>query len=425
MAISWVPFSPKALDFLKHSDAKLNILDGSVRSGKTIAMTVRWLEYIVSGPPGDLAMLGKSLGTLKRNVLNDLFDICGKKNARWVDRQQGEMLIFGRRVYAIGASNEEAESRIRGATFAGAYCDEGNLYPESVWMQLQARLSVTGAKCFVNCNPDSPHHWFYVKVIMNEEIKSKKRWRFYMDDNFSLSEEYRTQLKSMYTGVFKKRFIDGEWCVAQGLIYDSFDKQKHLIHYDADYLRAHAVRYFISCDQGTSTTTSWSLMVELDDKKKDGLIHIHKLAEYYYDAIEHKKQKDDETFMLDFKKFIEPYALIANLRGGIWKVFVDPAASSWDAMLVKNHFNKQHADNDVVNGIRTVNTLLAQESYTMDPSCTYTVAEYETYAWDESAQARGEDKPIKKHDHACDSDRYGLYTYLKNRLSGIYKMRRS
>lgn len=424
MAINWVPFSPKALDFLRNSDAKLNILDGSVRSGKTIAMTVRWLEYMAIGPQGDLAMLGKSLGTLKRNVLNDLFDICGKQNAKWVDRQQGEMLIFGRRVYAIGASNEEAESRIRGATFAGAYCDEANLYPESVWMQLQARLSVPGAKCFANCNPDSPHHWFYKKVIMNDEIKSKKRWRFFMDDNFSLSQEYREQLKSMYTGVFFRRFIEGEWCVAEGLIYDCFDKSKHLKHFDEDYLRCHAIRYFVSCDQGTSTTTSWSLMVELDDLKKEGKIHIHKLAEYYYDAIENKKQKDDATLMEDFKAFLAPYARISNLCGGFWKVYVDPAASSWDAMLLKHHYNKQHADNDVINGIRTVNTLLATNSYTMDPSCTYTIDEYETYAWDENAQEKGEDKPIKKHDHACDSDRYGLYTYLKNRLSGIYRVRR-
>lgn len=423
MAIDWVPFSPKQLDFIRNSNAKLNIADGAVRSGKTIACTVRWLDYVATGPQGDLVMLGKSLGALKRNVLNDLFDIVGPKNVKWIDRQQGELQLFGRRIYAVGAANEEAESKIRGATFAGAYCDEASLYPESVWMQLQARLSIPGAKCFANCNPDSPYHWFYQKVICAEDIDSKKRWSFLMDDNLSLSEEYKRQLASQFSGVYKRRFIDGEWCVAEGLIYDSFNKARHVIHYTPDYIKKHAVRFFIGCDQGTSTTTSWSLLVELNDKSP--AIHIHKVAEYYYNAIEKRKQKSDEEFIQDFKQFCATYADIANTRGGYWMTYADPAASSWDAALTKNQIKHQHADNDVKHGIATVSSLLSAGNYTMDPSCVNTIEEYETYSWDANAQILGQDKPVKKHDHACDSDRYGIHTYLRGRLSGIYRMRRS
>ena len=421
MAVEWCPFSPKQLDFIRNSDAKLNIADGAVRSGKTIACSVRWIDYCMTGPRGDLIMLGKSMGALKRNVLNDLFDIIGPKNIKWVDRQQGELFMLGRRVYAVGAANEEAESKIRGATFAGAYCDEANLYPESVWMQLQARLSIPGAKCFANCNPDSPYHWFYQKVICAADIASKKRWSFLMDDNLSLSEEYKIQLASQYSGVYKRRFIEGEWCVAEGLIYDAFDKRKHVVRYDTEYIKKHAVRFFIGCDQGTSTTTSWSLLVELNDKP----MHIHKLAEYYYDAIKNRKQKSDEEFMCDFKRFRDTHAELARIRGGYWMVYLDPAASSWDAALTKNQIKHQHADNDVKHGIATVSSLLSLDCYTMDPSCVNTIEEYETYSWDANAQILGQDKPIKKHDHACDSDRYGIHTYMKGRLSGIYRMRRS
>ena len=420
MAINWCAFSPKQLDFIRNSDAKLNLLDGSVRSGKTIACTVRWIDFVLTAPPGDLCMLGKSMGSLKRNVLNDLFDIVGPKYCKWVDKQQGEFSMFGRRIYAFGAANEEAESKIRGATFVGAYCDEANLFPESVWMQLMARLSLPGAKCFANCNPDSPYHWFYKEVILNDNILSKKRWRFNMDDNFSLTDEYKDQLKSTYSGVYKRRFIDGEWCVAEGLIYDSFNKEKNVIHYDFDYIKKHAVRYFIGCDQGTSTTTSWSLLVELNDKP----MHIHKISEYYYDAIKNQKQKSDEEFMVDFKQFMSTYYELAKLKGGYWQISADPAASSWDAALTKHTIRHQHADNDVKAGIATVASLLTAGLYTMDPSCKNTIEEYETYSWDPQAQLLGQDKPIKKHDHACDSDRYGIHTYLKGRMTGIYRMRR-
>ena len=105
--IQWAEFSPKALDFLANSDARVNILHGSVRSSKTINCTVRWLDYLLNGPQGDLAMLGKTTATLQRNVLNDLFDIVGPKNYKWINRQQGELQIFGRRIYCFGANNED------------------------------------------------------------------------------------------------------------------------------------------------------------------------------------------------------------------------------------------------------------------------------------------------------------------------------
>lgn len=418
MSIDWKPFSPKQLDFIRNSDAKMNVATGSVRSGKTIACTVRWINYLLTGPDADYAMLGKSLGTLKRNVINDLFDIVGKENARWVDRQQGEMIILGKRVYAIGAATEEAEERIRGATFAGAYCDEANLYPESVWMQLQARLSLPGAKTFANCNPDSPYHWFYKNVLRNKKM-DKKIWQFSMEDNLSLTEEYKQQLASQFSGVFRKRFIDGKWCVADGKIYDTFDPVKHCVDTEP-IIRALPMNrreYYVGCDQGTSVTCSWSVMC----KDKNTGVH-YKIGEYYFVAKEARYQKDDASYFADFKKFIDTY--IPKECQFNLPVYGDPAASSWDAMLTNHGYNYRHADNDVVEGIRFVLQLINGGKYFIDKRCRHTIEEYDSYSWDEKAQEKGEDKPKKVFDHACDSDRYALYTHNKNYNSGIYRIRR-
>lgn len=229
--IAFKHFSAKALDFIKNSNARLNIAHGAVRSSKTVNCTIRWLSYIVEGPPGDLFMIGKTTATLQRNVVNDLRDIVGEANFKWVNKIQGECSIFGRRIYCIGASNAEAETKIRGATIAGAYCDEANLYPEDFFDQLMARMSVEGAKCFCNCNPDSPYHWFYVRYITNDKIENKKIWHFNMNDNLSLSEEYKTDLAQKFSGVFYRRFILGEWCMAEGLIYQQFcnSEQEYMI----------------------------------------------------------------------------------------------------------------------------------------------------------------------------------------------------
>lgn len=412
-------FSPKALDFLAHSDARLNILHGSVRSTKTVNCTLRWITYCLDGPPGDLMMVGKTVATLQRNVLNDLQDILGVKYFKWVNRQQGELQILGRRVHAVGANSEDAEARIRGATLAGALCDEANLYPQSFWNQLMARCSIKGAMIFANCNPDSPFHWFYTDVIMNEKITNKKVWHFVLDDNPNLSQEYIESLKSMYTGVFYKRFIEGLWVVADGMIYDMFDTSIHVVHKDPRAELSSPVNdYYVSCDYGTSTTMSWSFLVRFPDGS------YHKMSEYYYDAIKHKKQKSDSEFGNDFDNWLQNnLAQLGIFRGRIRAIYVDPAAASWKVELQNRGYPVQNADNDVVNGIRCVAALLSQAKYTIDPSCVNTLAEYSSYSWDPAAQQRGLDKPIKEKDHACDSDRYGIYTSSQGANTGSYSIR--
>lgn len=408
--ISWARFSPKALDFLDNSDARLNILHGSVRSSKTVNCTVRWLNYLITGPQGDLAMFGKTMATLQRNVLNDLFDIIGPKNYKWVNRQQGELLLFGRRVYCFGANNEDAESKIRGATFAGALCDEVNLYPQSVFNQLMARMSITGAKCFCNCNPDSPYHWFYTDYLTNDAITDKKVWKFLMEDNLSLDADYIRSLKQMYTGVWYERMILGNWVAAEGRIYDMFDPAKHTLD-TSKFIEAQGARrvikWLVGCDYGTSTVMSWGLYAKLLDGT------VLKVREYYYDAVKQKAQKTDSEFADEFKKWLD----------GItpWSVYCDPSAASWKTELMRRGFKVLNANNDVINGIRYVATQINLGKYFIDKTCINTQKEYASYSWDRTAQLAGKDKPLKEHDHTCDTDRYVLYTENLNGLSGVYK----
>ena len=408
--INWKPFSPKALDFIRNSTARLNIAHGAVRSSKTISGTVRWLTYIIDGPPGDLAMLGKTTATLQRNVLNDLFDIVGPTNYKWVNRQQGELKVMGRRIYCFGANNEDAESKIRGATFAGAYCDEVNLYPQSVFNQLMARLSIEGAQCFCNCNPDSPYHWFYTEYIQNEQIQDKKIWKFLMDDNLSLSESYKTALKQMYTGVWYERMILGNWVAAEGRIYDMFTPEIHM--QDTSKLiatsRVHpnAIKWLVGCDYGTSTVMSWGLYA----KMPNGV--FYKVKEFYYDAQKKKVQKTDGEFLEDFKEWLN--GLVPHT------VYCDPSAASWKVLLMRNGYRVQNADNDVINGIRHIAMCLNSGKYIMDKSCKNTEQEYSSYVWNQDAQRTGQDKPVKEHDHTCDTDRYVLYTESLTGLTGVY-----
>lgn len=357
-------------------------------------------------------MLGRTIATLKRNVLNDLLDIVGDKNYKWVDRQQGELRIFNRRVYCFGANNEDAESKIRGATFAGAYCDEANLYPQSVFNQLMARMSVKDACCFCNCNPDSPYHWFYTDYIMNENISDKKIWHFTMEDNLSLDPSYVKSLKEMYTGVWYDRMILGLWVAAEGRIYDMWDGKKYMID-TRNYIEKmvpnkKTIKWFVACDYGTATVMTWGLYAKL----LNGI--VLKVSEFYYDAVKQSSQRTDSQFADMFGQWLG----VNNVQPEV--VYVDPSAASWKLELMQRGYIVQDANNDVINGIRYVSKMLSDGKYFIDISCTNTDQEYNSYVWDAKAQLQGKDKPLKTHDHTCDCDRYAIYTESLYGLSGVY-----
>ncbi len=209
---------------------RINLLSGSVRSGKTWISLVLWALWIATMPKnGGFLMVGKTLGTLKRNCLDALTDLVGNKNFSYsLSKKEG--ILCGRRIYLEGASDARSESKIRGMTLCGAYCDELTLFNEEFFTMLLSRLSYPGAKLFATTNPDNPNHWLYKKYIMRGEKLDFKLYKFLIGQNSFLSPDYIENLKKEYTGVFYERFILGNWVAAEGIIYREFaDNTKKFI----------------------------------------------------------------------------------------------------------------------------------------------------------------------------------------------------
>jgi PBSX family phage terminase large subunit len=392
VSFQWEQLSAKQLNSVTKSTARINIWEGSVRSGKTIASIIRWVEYIKTGPQGDLLMVGKTERTLKRNILDVIEDIVGSKNFRY-NRGLGEVYIFGRKVYIVGANDERSEGKIRGMTLAGAYGDELTLWPESFFKMLLSRLSVKGAKLFGTTNPDSPYHWLKTEYIDNENINIKT-FHFELDDNLALDPEYVIELKKEYTGLWYKRFIQGLWVLAEGTVYDMFDEGKHVTSKIPE-----CERYWVAIDYGTNNPTVFLLQGQ-----KNGVYYT--LQEYYYDSSKTGHQKTDAEYASDLKKFIG--------NKYITNIIVDPSAASFIAQLKKDGFyNVRKANNDVLDGIRHVSTLLSNGKYFIHESCKNLIKEKASYVWDAKAQQRGEDKPLKQNDHASDAERYGIMSRVK------------
>lgn len=410
--MEFAKWGDKALDFIYNpieNDAFINILEGSVRSGKTVAMIPKWLNYIMTGPKGLLLMTGVSKDTIYDNVLNDLFDTIGAANYNY-NRQSGDLLVFWyadgvkyqRRIKVIGAKDEGSEKYLRGKTLAGAYCDELSLAPEKFFKQLLNRLSVKGAKLYATTNPDSPYHYLYSEYITDKSKLKRgmvKDYHFELNDNPNLPEDYKENIRNAYKGMWYKRMILGLWVLAEGIIYDMFDDS--LLFDESDNLftktKKSECRRYIGIDYGTTNP-----MVFLDIYDDGDTIFI--CNEFYYDSKLQQQQKTDEAYAKDFVKFIGDE--LPDF------VIIDPSAASFKIVLRGKGYRLKDADNSVNDGIRNVAMLMSMNKLRIHKRCQNLIRELQSYVWDEKAAKRGEEKPLKENDHACDALRYVVKTIL-------------
>lgn len=212
--------SVKQKSFLKGDLRRINLLYGSVRSGKTWISLLKWAIWVGQQPPEkQFLMVGKTLTTLKRNCLVLLDELIGDNITYSISQKKA--VIFGRTVWLEGANDERSESKIRGMTLQGAYIDELTQIPQDFYLMCLSRLSEKGAVFLATTNPDHPNHYVKTEIIDNE-VLDKQVIKFLIDDNIFLDETYKENLKKEYSGVFYQRFILGEFVRAEGIIFPEF-----------------------------------------------------------------------------------------------------------------------------------------------------------------------------------------------------------
>lgn len=217
----WMPESP-------YAEKRGIICDGSIRSGKTMAMSLSFVIWAMeSFEAQNFAMCGKTIQSLRRNVIKQLKLMLISRGYR-VDEHRADNSMTVRykghenEFYFFGGKDESSQDLIQGITLAGIFFDEVALMPESFVNQATARCSVDGSKFWFNCNPEGPDHWFKVEWIDKLEKRDIIRIHFTMRDNLSLSPRILASYENQYSGVFYDRFIRGLWVLASGIIFRYF-----------------------------------------------------------------------------------------------------------------------------------------------------------------------------------------------------------
>lgn len=381
------------------------ICDGAIRSGKSSIMMWAFVKWGMMNFDGQrFAICGKSVDSCIKNVIQPFLAMSLARETyrlRWrrIDKvlevQNGNITNL---FEVFGGKDESSFALIQGRTLAGVLLDEVALQPRSFVEQALARCSVSGSRFWFNCNPGPPSHWFYQEWIKQTERHKALHLHFLLEDNPALDPEIVERYKNTYAGVFYRRYILGEWCVADGLVYPMFDKAKHIA------VEQHSGGvYYISIDYGTLNPTAMGLW-----QLRNGKATM--LKEYYYDGRKQKHQKTDEEYADDLEAFAEGYQ--------IERVIVDPSAASFkETLRRRGKFAVMNANNAVLDGIRYTAGLLSDGRILFDASCENTFDEFGSYCWDEKKQT---DAVVKESDHAMDMIRYFTYTIMQkeDRLNG-------
>lgn len=391
---------------IAQATARINIWEGAVRSGKTIASLLRWLFFVAQAPRGGaLVVCGKTLDTVYRNVFGPLMDpaITGPAS-KYINYTRGasSAVILGRHIEIITANDARAEGRLRGLTAAGAYVDELTLLPEPFFAQLLARLSVPGAKVFCTTNPDGPAHWARKKFLLRQGELDLRSWKFTLDDNPALDPAYVASLKNEYTGLWYRRFILGDWCLAEGAVYNMFDERTHVVK------DLPPIRHWLGAgiDDGSTNPFAGVLL----GMGVDGILYA--VSEYRFDAKLALVPKTHPELADDVEAWLQgvpiPHTGITGVNPE--HLVIDPAAKMLRTTMDRRGWPVMKGNNAVLDGIRTVSGLLTLGGLKVHESCTALLDELPGYSWDEKAAERGEDKPIKADDHSLDALRYVVHS---------------
>ncbi|TYK47165.1 PBSX family phage terminase large subunit [Actinomadura decatromicini] len=412
-----VPLVGKQTESIRLATARGNLWEGAVRSSKTVCSILRWLQFVRQGPPGPLMMIGKTERTLKRNIIDPIVEMVGKSRCRY-RAGAGELELFGRLIYTAGANDERAAEKLKGLTLAGAYCDEVTTFPQTAFAMLLTRLSVEGAAWFGTTNPAGSNHWLMRDYLSRarlhltrdgETLRSNgddrlnlHRFSFKLEDNPTLPAEYVAQVKAENVGLFYRRNVLGEWVLAEGAVFSMWDEARHVVDDLPPILRWLCA----ALDYGTTNPFHAGMLGVGEDRR------LYLTREWRWDARREHRQLSDVEYSQRLREWMATVPRPGETRRGVDPeyVIVDPSAASFRVQLRRDGVTARLGNNSVLDGIRTVSSLLALDLLRVHSSCIELAREMPGYSWDDKASARGEDAPLKVDDHGPDMLRYGVHT---------------
>lgn len=418
MSIKYVAFSKKQLQLLTwwtdespYHDLNGVIAEGAIRAGKTIIMGLSFILWSMQKSSDiNYAICGKTVASTRRNIIEPLIEMLKQRKFKVIDRKtEGKLIVIKNNnkntYYIFGGKDEGSASLIQGITLGGVLFDEVALMPRSFVEQAMARCSVNGSKYWFNCNPEGPQHWFYVEHILKWKERKYIRIHFCLEDNPSLSKERIDNYKSLYTGIFYKRFILGEWAFTNGIVYDMVTDENFYYNSNRESvvpikIIENDIKPYYGVDFGTANPQVYLEVYKyVDYAKKEMCFYVEN--EYYWNSRKKLMQKTPDEYVSDFNNWCKEFSYL----------IIDPSATPLKAAHRKYGHNVINAKNNVEEGIIGLSTLFANKMIKINKdNCPNLCAELGLYRWNEKKLNNGVEEVLKENDHCCDALRYAIMT---------------
>lgn len=389
-----------------NGDSDIVLLDSSIRSGKTYLCVIATILYAMERCPTGamIAIMGYSMTSISQNtdiyvrtVCDDLGVAIGNSPIKGCFRLTNSNGHYVDVVY-FSAKDASSFKGIQGKTINDSilFADEVTLYNEEAFNQALAR--VTGkSKIVLTCNPDRATHWVKKRFIDEPKGLKVSRHRLTLYDNPALDKATITRFENLYTGTFYRRYIQGEWCSADNLVFPMFTDS--MISTKA---HKHTGKAVAASDFGTTDPTT-ALKVVFTPTK------IYVASEYYY-------KSNPEANLPD----LSPDTLAKRVRAwaqrqsiGASTFFYDPAAKHWGVALKNVGLKVTKANNTILSntakagqmtGITLMQSLFENNLIEIDAKCENLINELFNWTWDPTKA----DTPQKGGDHCIDALRYAL-----------------
>ena len=214
-------WTKKQKEYGLNANHRWNVKLGAVRSGKTFQDKEDIIPRRIrerAGKDGLVFIIGVTEATIERNVLRPMRDKFGNNLVGTINKNK--VWLFGEECYCLGAEKINQVAKIQGASIKYLYGDEVVKWNKEVFDMIKSRLDQPYSCADLTGNPEQKTHWFKDFLESDADIYVQ---HYTIDDNDFLSIEFKENLKKEYEGsVLYNRYILGQWCNAEGLIYKRF-----------------------------------------------------------------------------------------------------------------------------------------------------------------------------------------------------------
>lgn len=388
-----VELYPAQHDFVACPD-RFSAFIAGIGSGKSYAGAVKGL-VAAQRTRGLGLVLAPTYPMLRDATLRTFTFVAGDALASFHKSEMLATLRGGLQVIFRSADNPD---RLRGPNVSWLWIDEAALCPDETWPIAIGRLREGGkaGPAWLTGTPKG-RNWVY-NLLPQVTV-----FRVATKDNPYLDTEFVKSLEDSYTGAFARQELYGEFVSFEGLVYDEFDRSRHVVKRDGPWKRV-----VFGLDEGY-TNPAVILVVGFDSDDR-----AHVITEFYQRRV---LQGDVVAEAARLTGLHHPAVMYADPSAAGLIAEVHASSSRFGPMV-----RVQAANNDVMRGIQYVKNRLVvagdgKPRLTFDPSCVNTLAELESYVW-KQGKAGMKDEPEKVNDHAMDALRYALFSETTSRLTG-------